>query len=83
MRRRSPTDDIDVAKTYVWNTVDATVTVNAGIEMETDIAVTSGANMDNWGNNEQAIVRVRREANHANDSMAGNSELWTLLGRET
>jgi hypothetical protein len=84
MRRiQAGVDDIDTAHTYVFTTVDATAPATSGFPLYTDIAVTHGANMDNWANNELAVVRVRREANHANDTMVGNSELWTLFGRET
>ena len=76
-------DDVDVAHTYVWNTVDATAPATSGFVLYTDIACTDGANIDSWANGELAVVRVRREANHANDTMAGNSELWQLLARET
>lgn len=78
------TDDIDTAHTYVYTALDATAPATSGFVLYSDIAVTNGANMDNWANGQLAIVRVRREANHANDTMVGNSELWgTILGRET
>lgn len=77
------TDDIDTAHTYVYTALDATAPATSGFVLYSDIAVTNGANMDNWTNGQLAIVRVRREANHANDTMTGNSELWALLGKET
>jgi hypothetical protein len=76
-------DDIDTAKTYVYTDVDATAPGTSGFLAATDIVLTNGAAMDNWATNELGIVRVRRNASHANDTMAGNSELWTILGRET
>lgn len=86
IRRRlagSGGDDSDTAKTYDFNDADTTVAVNAGIEIATDITFTDGVDMDSWANNERALVRVRRNASHANDTMAGNAELWGLIGRET
>ena len=82
-RLQAGVDDIDTAHTYVFTTVDATAPGTSGFPLYTDIAVTTGANIDNWVNGELAIVRVRREANHANDTMAGDSHLFGLLARET
>ena len=82
-RLAAGTDDIDVAHTYDYNVLDATAPGTAGFVLYSTIAFTHGADMDSWANDELAIVRVRREATHANDSMAGNSELWGLLCKET
>jgi len=82
-RLQAGVDDLDTAHTYSFTTVDATAPGTSGFPLYTDIAVTNGANMDNWANNELAIIRVRREANHANDTMTGDSHLFGLLGRET
>lgn len=82
-RMQAGVDDIDTAHTYVFTTVDATAPGTSGFVLYTDIAITDGANMDNWANNELAIVRLRREANHANDTMVGNAEAWHLWGKET
>jgi hypothetical protein len=76
-------DDIDTAQTYDFNVLDATANGTSGVKVYSTIAFTDGADMDSWANNQTAIVRVRREANHANDTMAGNAELWGLLGKET
>jgi hypothetical protein len=76
-------DDIDTAHTYDFNVLDATAPATAGFLAYSTITFTNGADMDSWADGELAIVRVRREANHANDTQAGNSELWTLIGRET
>src|SRR5262245_43461149 len=82
-RLQAGVDDIDTAHTYVFTALDATAPATSGFPLYSDIAVTDGANLDNWANGELAIVRVRREANHANDTMVGNSQLLGLLGRET
>lgn len=76
-------DDVDAAHTYDYNVLDATAPATAGFVLYSTITFTNGVDMDSWANNELAIIRVRREANHANDTMAGNAELWTILGRET
>lgn len=82
-RLQAGTDDIDASHTYDFNVLDATAPGTSGFTLYSEIAHTDGADMDSWANGELAIVRVRREANHANDTMAGNAQLWTLLGRET
>ena len=71
------------AHTYDYNVLDATAPGTSGFVLYSTLAFTNGADMDSWANGELAIVRVRREANHANDTAAGNSELWGLLGIET
>ena len=82
-RLAAGTDDIDTSHTYDFNVLDATAPGTAGFPLYSTISFTDGADMDSWADGELAIVRVRREANHANDTMAGNSEIWTLFGRET
>ena len=69
-------EDIDGSQTYDYNDVDDTCASASGeISMPT-IAFTSGADMDSWVAGEYAILRVRRNASHANDTMAGDAELW-------
>lgn len=82
-RLQAGVDDIDTAHTYVYTALDATAPGTSGFVLYSTLPVTNGANMDNWANNELAIVRVRREANHANDTMAGNAEAWGLSALET
>jgi len=75
------TDDVDVAHTYDYNASSAdTAPGTSGFLFNSTITFTDGADMDSWANNELGIVRVRRDIA---DTMAGNSELWTILGRET
>lgn len=83
-RGQAGVDDLDTAHTYVYTALDATAPGTSGFVLYSDIAVTDGANLDNWANGEFANVRIRREANHANDTMTGNSELWnSIYIRET
>jgi hypothetical protein len=82
-RLNDSTEDIDTSQTYDYNVLDATAPATSGTPLYSSITFTNGADMDNWADGELAIVRVRREANHANDTMAGNAEAWALLGKET
>jgi hypothetical protein len=83
-RQQVGVDDSDTAHTYVYTSLDATAPATSGMLAYSEVALTNGANMDGWVTNEQAIVRVGREAAHANDSMAGFAELWGVpWGRET
>jgi hypothetical protein len=82
-RFQAGVDDIDTAHTYVYTALDATAPGTSGFTLYSTLAVTNGTNMDNWGTDETAIVRVRREANHANDTMAGDAQLVHLVARET
>ena len=76
-------EDIDVAHTYVYNDVDATAPSAIGEVSYDAVTFTDGADMDSWADGETAIIRVRRNATHANDTMAGDAELWHLMGEET
>ena len=75
--------DIDAAHTYDYNDADDTAASASGELSMPTIAFTSGADMDSWADGEIAIVRVRRNASHANDTMTADAQLWGLLGKET
>jgi hypothetical protein len=83
IRRLLEGEDWDLAHTYDYNVLDATAPATAGFPLYSLVTFTDGADMDNWANNELAIVRTRREANHANDTMSGDAQLIHLYGRET
>lgn len=68
-------EDLDTSHTYDYNAVDATAPSAAGEVKYTTITFTDGADMDNWANGQLAILRVSREANHANDNMTGDAQL--------
>lgn len=77
-------EDIDVNHDYEFNDVDDTAASASGELSYPAIAFTDGADMDSWAEGELAIVRVRRNASHANDTMTGDAELWSApLGLET
>jgi len=82
-RMADDAEDIDTSKTYDYNDTDDTVASASGEESYPTTAFTDGADMDSWANGEIAIVRFRRNASHANDTMAGDLELWGLIGKET
>lgn len=82
-RIQDDAEDVDTAHTYDYNDVDATTASAAGEVKYTTITFTNGADMDSWAEGEFAIVRVRRNASHANDNMTGDAELLGLYGAET
>jgi hypothetical protein len=82
-RFQAGTDDLDTAHTYVYTALDATAPGTSGFTLYSALAVTNGANMDNWTTDELAIVRVRRESTHANDTMVGDAHLLGLYAKET
>lgn len=82
-RLQDDAEDIDAAHTYDFNSVDDVAPTLSGEIVYPTVAFTHGADMDSWADGELAIVRVRREADHVNDDMVGDSELLGLVGRET
>lgn len=82
-RINADAEDIDVSHTYDFNDVDDTAPTNSGETSYPTITFTDGVDMDSWADEELAIVRVRRNATHVNDDMAGDAQLWTLVGKET
>lgn len=76
-------EDIDASHSYDYNDVDDTAASASGELSIPTITFTDGADMDSWANGEWAIVRVRRNASHANDTMTGDAELWDVVGEET
>lgn len=83
IRRLDTAEDLDSAHTYDFNEVDSTAPSSDGKFVYPTIAFTDGADMDNWANGELAIVRVRRNATHANDDMTGDAELLPFTAKET
>lgn len=82
-RLQDDAEDIDTSQTYDFNDVDDTCASASGELSYPTITFTNGADMDSWAAGELAIVRVRRNASHANDTMTGDAELWGLFGKET
>lgn len=82
-RIQDDAEDIDAAHTYDYNDVDDTCASLSGELSYPTVTFTDGADMDSWANGEMAIVRVRRNATHANDTMLGDAQLVGLFGEET
>lgn len=76
-------EDIDTSQTYDFNDVDDTCASASGERSRFSITFTNGADMDNVADGEVFILRVYRNATHANDNMTGNAELWNILIYET
>lgn len=76
-------EDIDSSHTYDFNTVTATAASASGELSYDNITFTSGADMDSWANGELAILRLKRVATSGSDTMTGDAEFWTLIGKET
>jgi len=76
-------EDMDASHTYDYNDVDDTAPSASGELSYPTVTFTHGVDMDSWAEGELAIVRLRRNATHANDDMSGDAELWGLLGLET
>jgi hypothetical protein len=86
--RRVPDDTLDLDSSgdlidADFNDVDCTAPTVSGEVAYDTITFTDGADMDNWANGELAIIRLRRNAAHANDTMAGDAQLIALVGKET
>lgn len=82
-RIQDDAEDLDASHSYDYNDVDDTAASAAGELSYPTVTFTNGADMDSWAEGELAIVRVRRNASHANDSMTGDAQLLTLIGSET
>ena len=82
-RIQDDAEDIDASQTYDFNEADDTAASLSGELSYPTITFTNGADMDSWAAGELAIVRVMRNADHANDTMTGDAELWGIFGKET
>lgn len=82
-RIQDDAEDVDAAHTYDYNEADDTTASASGETSKVDITFTNGADMDSWADGESAIARVTRNADHANDTMTGDAELWKLIIKET
>ena len=83
-RFQDNTEDLDSAQTYDFNDASAQAAPSsANIARAVTITFTDGADMDSWADGEIAIVRIRRNASDASDTMTGNANLWSWSGTET
>jgi hypothetical protein len=83
VRRMNQGENFATAHTYDFNDMDGTAQATAGAISTTAVTFTDGADMDSWASGEMAIVRVRRNATHENDTLVGDSVLLGFFGIET
>jgi hypothetical protein len=78
------TEDVDAVHAYAYNDVtDAAPSVDGEV-VYPEISFTDGADMDSWADGELAIMRVRRRADQAGDTMnANDAQLWMPVIKET
>jgi uncharacterized protein DUF5907 len=85
--RRCADDAEDIAgtsQTYSYTDVDCTApTTTAGKPQYDSVAMADGSAIDNVAAGEMFILRVRRNASHANDTMTGDARLFDIEIRET
>lgn len=84
-RVQDDAEDLDTSQTYDYNNASAKAVANVSREVAyTSITFTNGADMDNLANNEIFILRVRRFATDANDTLnANDAELVFVAILET
>lgn len=82
-RFQDDAEDVDTSQTYDFNDVDDTCASASGELSYPTITFTDGADMDSVADGEYFILRIRRNASHANDTMSGDAELWAVAGVET
>lgn len=75
-RLNDDTEDVDGAATYDYNDATAATAPSATGENSYDsIAFTDGADMDSLANNEEFILRIRRNPADGGDTMTGDAQL--------
>jgi hypothetical protein len=82
-RIQTNSTDVDTSQTYDFNTTTTTTSGTSGATKETSITFTNGADMDSVANLEKFILRVKRDASAAGDTMTGDAELIWPEGKET
>lgn len=82
-RLQDDAEDVDTSQTYDFNYVDDTCASASGELSYFNIPFTNGADMDSLADGEMFIMRVTRDAAHANDTMSGDAQLVGIWGKET
>ena len=82
-RLQDDVEDIDTAQTYDFNEVDDTTATVSGEVAYATVTFTNGVDMDSWADGELAVARIFRNADHANDTMTGDAQLWDWFAYET
>lgn len=75
--------DMDADSFAAANAATATTAGTSGASQYTDIAHTSGAQMDSLAAGETFRLKVTRDANNGSDTMTGDAELVAVEIRET
>jgi hypothetical protein len=76
-------EDVDTSHTYDYNGVTATTASASGEVDYTTITFTAGADMDSLAAGESFVLRLRRKADDAADTMTGDAELHAVMVTET
>lgn len=76
-------EDIDAAHSYDFNNVIAAAASAAGELAYDVITFTSGADMDNLGDDQAFVLRIGRDAANGSDNMTGDAQLLAVVVTET
>jgi hypothetical protein len=80
----SDAEDMDGSHTYSYKDASAATTASAAGELiKTTIALSHGAEMDNWAAGEMGIIRLRRLPTDGGDTMVGDAEVALVSVRES
>jgi hypothetical protein len=82
-RHQDDIDDLDSDSFATEQIVEATCASASGEPAYDTITHTDGAQMDSVAEGESFRLRLRRNADHANDDMAGDAELLKIEIKET
>lgn len=75
--------DLDADSFAAAQTATTTTSATSGAPVSTDVAFTSGAQMDSLAAGESFRLKVTRDANDAADTMTGDAELLSVEIKET
>ena len=83
-RWQDDADDLDSDSFSLFNGggQDAAPSISGEVSYD-DITFTDGADMDSLAANEAFRLKIRRDADDANDDMAGDAELVRVIVKET
>ena len=76
-------EDVDTSQTYDYNSTTVTTATASGEVDYATITFTSGADMDSLAAGESFVLRIKRNAADAADTMTGDAELLGVLVEET
>lgn len=82
-RIQDDVEDIETSHSYDFNQVTAAAPSVVGELSYDSITFTSGADMDSLADGELFVLRVKRNADDAGDTMSNDAYLWSVTGVET